>query len=204
VNFLDLTLSISDEGELSTRVYEKPENLYLYLPPHSAHPPGMIRGLVTGQIKRYVRLHTDRHACLEVIRKFYARLRVRGFQPQVLRPLFESAYKAALASPPPSQWLYPDYLTDTEPDHRIFLHLKYNPGDPPQSAFRELLSKSILHPEGEPPLDEVKYVGTTKVEINRVTIAYHRPPNLRAKLFMRRFKAPVDSPVSAVADTLEL
>ncbi|KAL3789320.1 hypothetical protein ACHAWO_007576 [Cyclotella atomus] len=43
VNFLDLNLTI--EGRrVVTRTYQKPDNPYLYIPPHSAHPDGIVHG----------------------------------------------------------------------------------------------------------------------------------------------------------------
>ena len=55
--FMDVTISIND-NKLSTTIYEKPQNLYLYIPPSSAHPKGILRGLITGSILRYYRLCT--------------------------------------------------------------------------------------------------------------------------------------------------
>ena len=40
-NFLDLTLHVTSSG-IRTRLYKKPLNLYLYIPPHSCHPPGIL------------------------------------------------------------------------------------------------------------------------------------------------------------------
>ena len=37
VNYMDMTISIH-EGWIVTSLYEKAMNLYLYIPPHSAHP----------------------------------------------------------------------------------------------------------------------------------------------------------------------
>ncbi|KAL7475648.1 hypothetical protein ACHAW6_001558 [Cyclotella cf. meneghiniana] len=47
INFMDLTISIVN-GQLYTTLYKKPQNLYLYLPPHSSHPKRIERGLIYG------------------------------------------------------------------------------------------------------------------------------------------------------------
>ena len=49
VTFLDLTITIKD-NRLSMNIHEKENNPYLYLPPSSAHTPGIIKGTIYGMI----------------------------------------------------------------------------------------------------------------------------------------------------------
>jgi hypothetical protein len=46
MDYLDVTIRLDETNSLRTVLYEKPLNLYLYLPPHSAHPPGVLTGLI--------------------------------------------------------------------------------------------------------------------------------------------------------------
>ena len=55
VDFMDLTISITN-GQISMSLFEKPLNLQLYIPPHSAHPPGLLPGIVHSTLFRIFRL----------------------------------------------------------------------------------------------------------------------------------------------------
>ena len=55
---MDMTISIRKD-RIVTSLYEKLMNLYLYIPPHSAHPPGVLTGLVSGNILRIHLLCSD-------------------------------------------------------------------------------------------------------------------------------------------------
>jgi hypothetical protein len=79
VNFLDMTITLLPSGRIKTRLYEKPLNLHLYLSPHSAHPPGLVSGLIHGMLYRILLLTTDRSDTYQDIRNFYSRLRNRGY-----------------------------------------------------------------------------------------------------------------------------
>ena len=57
LTFLDLDITLRNH-KFSTKMYYKPRNLYLYLAPHSCHPPGVIKGMIFGQIKRIYDLTT--------------------------------------------------------------------------------------------------------------------------------------------------
>jgi hypothetical protein len=57
--FLDLSLTLEYDGEVTSTLFEKQLNLHIYLPPHSAHPSGALRGLVFGMTYRIYRLCSD-------------------------------------------------------------------------------------------------------------------------------------------------
>ena len=56
VDYLDLTITINSENKIETDLFEKSLNLYLYIPQLSAHPPGVLLGLVLGS---YHRIYTQ-------------------------------------------------------------------------------------------------------------------------------------------------
>ena len=84
VNFLDLTLTIQG-NRIVSRTYQKKMNLYLYIPPASAHPAGCIKGTVYGLTRRYYAQNTFRHDFVHMVRLLYRRLLNRGWQRPYMR-----------------------------------------------------------------------------------------------------------------------
>jgi hypothetical protein len=60
VNYLDITIAIDSKGNPNTRLYENPDNLYLYLPANSAHPFSTLKGLIHRVVYRTLRLTSTR------------------------------------------------------------------------------------------------------------------------------------------------
>ena len=67
VQFLDMTVTVTPEGKIKTSLYEKPMALYLFIPPHSAHPPGVLKSHINGNILRIFRLNTDERDRVETL-----------------------------------------------------------------------------------------------------------------------------------------
>ena len=96
VDFMDITISIEDT-RLVTKIYEKPENPYMYLPSASCHTAGIIKGTVIGMIYRYYVLTTYRTDYLAQVEIFFHRLCRRGYRPRFLRTIFDEAlYRAPI------------------------------------------------------------------------------------------------------------
>ena len=53
-------------------------NLYLYLPPTSAHPPGCIKGPTFGMVGQFYAHNTHRHNFVHFTKLLFVRLLNRG------------------------------------------------------------------------------------------------------------------------------
>lgn len=193
-NFLDLSLKLTPAG-ITTSIFEKAMNLYLYLPPHSAHPPGVLRGLIIGMTKRIFRLTTTNADKKAAIHTFFQRLVARGYRPETIRPILSDAVLRASTEPTApieSIWF----------EKRIFLHLPYNPKDVPSKCLQRIFRSTLLEPPGEPPLPTMVSAKGAPIKTNRMIVAYHRPLNLKNLLFPRRFPTRFDCLPSQILSKL--
>jgi hypothetical protein len=187
-DFLDLTIAIKPNGTIGTKLFEKKLNLYLYIPPHSAHPPGVTRGLIFGMITRIFRLTTDYADQRSAVTDLFRRLQARGHQATDILPMFLAALSTA--SKPPT-------LTTGRPDAPpLFFHLKYNPYDVSSKVIQAIFRKFLLHPKNEPLLSDLRNPYNAFFKSERLIIAYSRPSNLRNLLFPRKLKEAADHQVS--------
>ena len=200
--FLDMTITLS-EGRLSTRLYEKALNLYLYLPPHSAHPPGVLRGLITGMIMRIFRLTSDRSLCQSDLQAFYDRLIARGYNRNIIAPLFQAAiskFRHSDLTPAPQ-----DQLSFAK---TIFLHVPYHPLDPQstdlQKVFRRFLLDNRWEDRTATPLPEIRNSLGVPLGVERMIVAYHRPRNINNLLSPRHIDRTPGPSVSAEREHLLL
>lgn len=186
-NFMDLTVSITDDNTFSTTLFEKAQNLYLYIPPHSSHPKSIATGLIYGQVLRIRRLCSSPSDANDRIGEFFNRLLERGHSRERLVPLFTKAEINA------SQ-----YLARSTEDHarlqleklqaarrKIFFHLTFHPDDPPSSAIQQLWKECVAEPPGETPLHGMANYDGEMVRIDQLIIAYNRPLNLRNQFSVR-------------------
>jgi hypothetical protein len=192
IDYLDVTIRLDARMSIRFTLFEKPLNLYLYLPPHSAHPPGVLTGLVYGMIRRAYRLTTDPTDCQAYLRKFYTRLRYRGYSKDTLLPLFVAGL-ANRAKPPRNKKRQSNSATTT-----LYFHVPYHPANPPSSVLQEAYRTILLHPKAATPLPQIAntHLGAD-CGVRRMVIAYHRPPNLANLLCPRKLERTPGPPVSA-------
>eukprot|EP00956_Cyclotella_meneghiniana_P030325 scaffold75834_cov36-Cyclotella_meneghiniana.AAC.1 len=157
VNFMDLTISVVN-GRIETKLFEKPMNLYLYLPPHSSHPRGVFTGLISGQILRVRRLCTHKTDADSSIRDFLDRLLARGHTRESLQQMFANAEANATSflkrSHDERKQLKIQKRNDS--NNQLFFHLQFHPNDPTSREIQSIWRDTIAEPEGETPLCDLE------------------------------------------------
>ena len=144
VNFMDLTITMINNS-LSTTLYEKAINPYLYIPPHSAHPPGVLTGLIYGNVHRIYTLCSDSVEQKRLLSQFYQRLIVRGYKQSAISPLFiKAAIRFGINTSSPN---IINTKTTTSFADTIFLHLPFHPGNPSSSDIQQLYKTIMIEPQ---------------------------------------------------------
>lgn len=195
IDFMDLTLTIRD-SRIHTTLYEKASNLHLYIPPHSAYPPGVLSGLIMGNVYRFHNLCTDATDVQQKTLQFFQRLAARGHNRDVLRPIFSQAIvrvKKLQPAPDPDEPTQPR-LAD---NNRIFFHLTYHPEDPPAREIQRRWREHIAAPSRSTPLPFLRNHHDFRIHLNRMIVCYHRPPNLGNLLSYRQIEDRNGPPVSS-------
>ncbi|KAG2503066.1 hypothetical protein JM18_009194 [Phytophthora kernoviae] len=155
VAFLDLRI-MRMNGNITTATHQKALNLYLYLPAASAHPPGMLKGLIIGLVKKYKRQNSSPADFAAVYQLLHRRLRDRGYAHETLLPLFKLALESSSA---PNQT-----------QRQVLFKVMYDPNGPSRATLRHLLKFDELNAHAK------------AIHVDRFTICYLKPPTLKTKL----------------------
>lgn len=179
VDFMDLTIYIQN-NHIVTTLYEKPLNLHLYNPPHSAHPPGVLRGIIFGTIFRIFTLCSVDSDREQRTRTFFQRLIARGYKAENLRTIFYSAMCRA------KDYTGPQATRDTSKmKSSVILHLPFHPNDPPSYEVQKAWKMFVNEPQYKMPLKNMRNKNKVPCGIERMIIAYKRSMNLGEKLSHR-------------------
>ena len=166
-NYLDLTVTI-ENGNVVTKTYQKPTNLYQYITPNSAHPPWMIKGIITSMLRTYFYQNTHRSDYWDIAMKFYTRLRERGWDRKTLEPIFIAAHNKFESQS--------EKIKSTQKDepfkNLMILHVEYHPNEIPRKKICKLWQKHC----GDLLSKKVSEGG---LGIEKTIIAYSRPKNLK-------------------------
>jgi hypothetical protein len=173
VAFLDLWICKQNRS-FYTKTHQKKLNLYLYLPANSAHPPGVLKGLIKGLIQKY-RLQNPRPRDFKkIVKLFYKRLTARGYKPSTLLPLFHDALDDKNTSPQSKQ--------------PIVFKLPFDPNGPSRASLRSVLQLDTFQ----------ELSGST------IKICYTKPRTLRSILCPTDLKPMSrPTPAEAIASVQE-
>lgn len=161
IDFLDLTI-YRDKQQALTKTYQKSMNLYLYPTNNSAHPPGILRGLIFGLILKYSIQNSNIRDLQNMIKLLFSRLRQRGHPYELLRRHFLDAIanteKRSLC------------LKRQKQERLVLYKIPYDPNGPTRFQLRRLLNDKALTPL------------LREHNLGKLTICFQRPPNLANKL----------------------
>ena len=141
VNFLDLTLWIDKKSNnIQYSTYQKPMNLFLYIPQHSASPPGLLNSLIFGLVGTYKRQNSSIEDFKVNVGMLFNRLLARGYKRDTLVEVFKEVATNLVSAPPsvkskctnpsrPKSQSQSQSTTSCQDntDSRLFFHLPYHP-----------------------------------------------------------------------------
>ena len=146
---MDMTISI-ENGKIEIALYSKPLALYLYIPPHSCHSPGVLTGLICGTDLRIHQLYTKEKDVHREMYLFMRRVLDRGHNLDEIKAIFShtitNAKRYIRRSPAHRKELL---LEKTQAAKRqVYFHLPYHPNHP-SSDIKKAWKRLIYNPSGE-------------------------------------------------------
>jgi hypothetical protein len=168
INFLDLNISLKGSS-IYTSTFQKPLNLYLYIPPLSAHPPCCFKGLIYGEMKRYW-LQNNPADFIDILSKFIIRLCERGHKIEVLAPLITQ-----VASTLKHHYTISKQTRDRD-QNTLYIHWPFHPHGIQRHTIRQLFN-NILQPH---------------IPVDKMQVAISRPKNLKDILTRTALSLPND------------
>ena len=202
VVFLDMTISI-EGGKIVTQTYQKPMNLYLYIPPASNHSPKQTKAIIFQLMKRYRLQNTKFKDYIKYTMLLYRRHLARGHLSEKIWPYFREAHKKLQLqlSQPPEQdeeeeaaaVLDPNNLFSREarPSYLHFVYDKYDiPGHVIQKLHQEHCSTFEKTLGLLPP--RICYSRPKNIRDLATQARLHEPPGKPASYFMGEFQKGLD------------
>jgi hypothetical protein len=179
--FLDLQISITVAGTITTKTYQKPMNLYLYRPPTPAQPDSILYSLIYGTLHRYYWQNSNIRDFEQYTKLFFSRLLARGHNLMHIEPLFRMAAAAVETSSLPNPRPGAPATNETSMNGVLFIHSPFHP----QFPSRRDIKKHVT------PL--MKGAETAKKRFERIIIAFSRAPNIGDLCKKNRLEETLDT-----------
>ena len=185
--FMDMTLRIVN-GKIETAMYAKPMALYLYIPPHSCHSPGVHAGLIMGHVLRIYQLCSRKKDIDCELEAFLRHLLARGHSLENVMPLFTKAVDNAIKYISQSdEYRLQQRLNRMNTDsRRVFFHIPFDTRNPKSSVIQKKWRSLVSEPRGKRALNMCTNYSGDPIPVDRLIIAYSRAPNLGNVLSYRK------------------
>ena len=152
-------------------------NLFLYITPNSAHPPGLIESLVFGLLLTYYKQNSNTSDFLHMTSLLFQRLINRGHLFDNLSEIFTSAI-TKIEGNANDPWKQPS-IKPTDEENRLFLHIPYHPRDISRREIQNIYDSTCQLDSGNSSFKEMRnYKSRSIMRIDKLTVAYSRPKNL--------------------------
>ena len=113
-------------------------NIFLYIPVHSSHPPGLIKSLVSGLIETYWRQNSFTIDYTTMTELLFKRLLNRGYNASDISPVFNEA--ALKINTKDCRSFTPSTSSPSKSslsEKRIFFHYEYHKRDVSRKCIRD-------------------------------------------------------------------
>ena len=157
VNYMDMTIAIRGD-RIVTSLYEKEMNLYFYILPHFAHPPGSLTRLVCGNILSVHSICSKQDDINRRTKELYTMLLVRGYQRDLLIPTFTKGITGAHTFIKRGSVWQCASEQDKDTQGCVFFNLTYPLRDPTSKYLQRQWLQHLLNPRWETPLWRLKKI----------------------------------------------
>lgn len=198
VNFLDLTIWIDEQGKIQYRTFQKPMNLFLYIPAHSAHPPGVLKSLIYGLMKTYRRQNSNVEDFKLNVKQLFRCLLARGYNHHDISTMFKEAANTIKHNQ--LQHSHRNQQQGKEKKNDIFFHIPYHPRDIRQNNIQQTYSQNCNNKnnlgESFKAMKNDMMGGTMRID--KLSVAYSKGKNLRDMLCQSKLRISEDCSVSKI------
>ena len=140
-------------------------NLYLYIPPNSAHPEGILKSLIYGRLRTYWKQNTYAKDFERMQQHLQTKLIDRGYTKEHLQPIFTTALTRIQTEQSQTNNKNNNNQTDTE-NRPLFFHLDYHPRGIQRQQIRAAFHNTL----------------GTIFPNHQLIVAQHRLPNIRDRI----------------------
>ncbi len=146
----------------------------------SCHPPDALTGLIFGHAPQIFQLCSIDQDVDSELATFYHHLLDHGYKAFNIIPLLIKGIDNAnhYLSLTEAQQEEAKKAQTGRADERVFFHLPFHPQNPSSGVIQRLWQNLLLSPPGKDSLNSLYNRSGYPVPVKRLTVAYHRNPNL--------------------------